>query len=340
MRRVGIDITRILACFMVVGIHTTPFYSDGIYIRSFVDDIFQSIYRVGLPLFFLISGFLLINPMIKTSKDWYINHLRKIMVPFIIVSFSYYVYFNGFGENFLRSYFTIITTTLTGASIHFWFVYVIIALYIALPVFNFVLNKINETSAIIIIILTLSAYSIITNASPFMEIFGVNIPRFSPGVMIWALYFAFGSLIGKIYHRVNYFAALLGIVIGFSLTLTMTEVKIRTSIDFRELDINASMLIYSSSILVVALQADSHLNKLGSGTKKLITYISNRTYSIYLIHLLVIAIIVNNLPSISSFLLVNNLFIVMTLACSIISFLVACVFDFSINKITNKVSKT
>ena len=83
------DYIRIFSCLLVIGIHC---YSGNFKLsdtESYIYNFIHSIVRIGLPMFILLSGVLLLNSE-KEEKlsNYYYKRFVKIIVPFILV----YVY--------------------------------------------------------------------------------------------------------------------------------------------------------------------------------------------------------------------------------------------------------
>ncbi|WP_139788228.1 acyltransferase family protein, partial [Morganella morganii] len=62
-RNYSIDLLRVFCCVLVIGIHVVPTYSPpyNINANNVQIIIMQSIVRVGLPVFFILSGMFLLN---------------------------------------------------------------------------------------------------------------------------------------------------------------------------------------------------------------------------------------------------------------------------------------
>lgn len=71
-RNYGIDFFRVIACFMVIAIHTFPFSS----ISPFLDEALTlTVFRVAVPFFFMVTGYFLLG---KLSLDYSYDHLMLI----------------------------------------------------------------------------------------------------------------------------------------------------------------------------------------------------------------------------------------------------------------------
>jgi surface polysaccharide O-acyltransferase-like enzyme len=68
-RNLNIDALRILACVFVIGIHATyNFNPHGLMdFNNYAGLLLHSIFRAGLPIFFIISGYYLLNSKNKVN---------------------------------------------------------------------------------------------------------------------------------------------------------------------------------------------------------------------------------------------------------------------------------
>ena len=141
-RYFGIDLIRVLACFLVVLTHAGELYyidPNGDLIRNkknVYPGIFNSISRVCVPLFVIISGYLLL-PMKSDYKTFFKKRMTRIVFPFVIFCVLYDIYF------FARKFFDYKQMFLNiplifinyGTQIgHLWFMYMIIGVYLFMPI--------------------------------------------------------------------------------------------------------------------------------------------------------------------------------------------------------------
>lgn len=127
------DEIRALAILFVILCHTTTIYHPFNYSFSplAIPSILNMLGWVGVPLFFMISGALLLNRE-YTLKDFFKRRFTRILYPFIfwmIITLSLYYFFLGFGEKELLKVFF-------GDNRYTWFIWVMMGIYLILPVIN------------------------------------------------------------------------------------------------------------------------------------------------------------------------------------------------------------
>lgn len=183
------DALRILAIILVITIHVLASYRDyylqtnKIYyiILSYMD----SITRVGIPIFFMITGAFMLSVKKKESyKTFLKQRIPKLLIPFIIFSVIYYVY-EGIKNNRSMSVleFISIATSSTAVKYHLWFMSTIITIYIFIPFLRVLIQNLKrrELRTLILLIFvfgnllyTINLYSVKFNIPLFT---GVSLPH-------------------------------------------------------------------------------------------------------------------------------------------------------------------
>lgn len=154
------DALKAIAILLIVAIHVLAFFRDTyvstnkLYytLLTFVD----SLTRVGVPIFFMVTGTLMLSKKKEEKYSIYlVKRLPKLVIPLLLISFVYYLYENnkngtpGSILNFLQ-----IVTSSGGIKYHFWFMYIIIMIYIFIPFIKVLVQNLkkNELKNLIITI--------------------------------------------------------------------------------------------------------------------------------------------------------------------------------------------
>lgn len=127
-----IDIVRAAACFLVVLLHTSALQFDHFFSGWKIALVYNSLTRMSVALFFMLSGFLLLDNSISSLTHFYYKRYIRILLPFFAICILYYFtpdysaysvwgYIRQIGSHFV--------------DYHLWYVYSIIGLYFALPFF-------------------------------------------------------------------------------------------------------------------------------------------------------------------------------------------------------------
>lgn len=183
---------RVTASFSVVLLHTAAIglnNSEVFSINWHVSNIINGSVRWCVPVFVLLSGYLLIKPNhIDTYNKFYKKRLNKILVPVIFWSIFYcsWKFLNHPDITLL----TAMKGMLNGSPYyHMWYLYMIVGLYLFVPFLNdllLVLNK-NKSSLLIIFMFILLTTSTLLNSlryhneSPFYLNFLIYIPFYCLG---------------------------------------------------------------------------------------------------------------------------------------------------------------
>lgn len=162
-REYSFDILRVISMIMVIVIHVSNIYSRSFGIisnKSFLFSLcYNTICRVSVPIFFMISGALLLDRKFNLKK--YIFRLLKFILLIIIWDAIYLVWeYYYLGITYDKLYKLLINPYRA----HLWFLYAILLIYAVQPLLRIILNKSNKYIKILIftIWLLLSTASMIS----------------------------------------------------------------------------------------------------------------------------------------------------------------------------------
>lgn len=141
-----IDYLRALACFMVVIVHTCEFFyigaDGGVAIKTVFDGVWVALidgaFRCSVPLFVMISGYLLL-PVATSMAEFFRKRLKRVVWPFLIWSILYMalpLLWKGHSAPEALAMLEHLFTNFNDASGHLWFVYMLIGLYLFMPVIS------------------------------------------------------------------------------------------------------------------------------------------------------------------------------------------------------------
>ena len=133
------DLLRVVAAFLVVLIHVTSIGIQDAPVSSklwCVSMVLNSISRWSVPVFFMISGMFLLNPEYNVPlKKLYRKNISRIALCIVVWGFFYSLLDQyQYGGLSLKSPFVAVYGILTdNTGYHLWFLYTLLALYIATP---------------------------------------------------------------------------------------------------------------------------------------------------------------------------------------------------------------
>lgn len=133
-RTLYFDILRILATFAVILLHScSEFWEENNFNTDWnVRNIYDSAVRWCVPIFVMISGALFLNPEKHISiKKLYTKNTVRIIVAFFLWStiYSAYNFFINNDHNLIG-----FALNIFYGPFHFWFLYMIIGVYITIPI--------------------------------------------------------------------------------------------------------------------------------------------------------------------------------------------------------------
>ena len=142
-RLFSIDLLRILACYLVIHQHCAQqFYAITGHVEVGDDTFFvgvnSALGRICVPLFVMVSGYFLL-PMRGTLSHFVKHRLSRIVLPFLVWYAIYCVFFIFYeGQTPLQAVGTFfgLFVNFYGPLEHLWYVYMIIGLYLIVPIIS------------------------------------------------------------------------------------------------------------------------------------------------------------------------------------------------------------
>ena len=140
----GLDILRVLACYLVIQVHTGEFYyiGEGGTVLSgtspFWVGILNSVCRASVPLFVMISGFLLL-PLKEEMGVFFRKRFTRVAIPFVVWCILYALYWACKGQtNWAQAGINILHIPVNfGVEVgHLWYIYMLIGLYLFAPIIS------------------------------------------------------------------------------------------------------------------------------------------------------------------------------------------------------------
>ena len=147
---------RVIACFMVMVVHSTePFYlgGDGSQILSSTDAFWAAfcdcLVRCCVPLFVVASAYLQF-PIKYSTGEFFKRRAVRILVPFLIWTVVYALVWGEPIQNFKD-----LLLNFNYAAGHLWFVYMIIGLYLLMPMLSPWAQKVGKRELLLYMCLCL-----------------------------------------------------------------------------------------------------------------------------------------------------------------------------------------
>lgn len=170
-RNLNLDLTRFAAVFSVVAVHF--FLNSGYYNtpvtggEMLVATVFRTVFMVCVPLFLLLTGYLMSGKEIKTegkSLLKFYGKLSSVIIPYVIITIlilAWRILYKGDALTFRSCLFTLLDYA------HYsWYVEMYIGLYLLIPFLNIIWkNLATEKSqrAVVIVLLVITTLPTIIN---------------------------------------------------------------------------------------------------------------------------------------------------------------------------------
>ena len=136
-REVWVDWLRVLACLLVMVVHSSePFYLDGYDTLILTDadliwaSAIDSASRMSVPLFVIASSYLLF-PLRYSVGEFFRRRAVRILIPFFIWSVAYALCYGNPTKNL-----PLLLLNFNFSAAHLWFIYMLLGIYIIMPLLS------------------------------------------------------------------------------------------------------------------------------------------------------------------------------------------------------------
>lgn len=289
---IGADILRIISGFGVVLIHVTdpyisfpPFFGIGGF-EWLVLNIANSAFRFSVPLFIMLSGYLLLDfSKDMDAKSFFRKRFWRIGIPF-----AFWLVFYFFWMNFMASLSLVdfIVSTVVSVDVgHLYFLFIITELYLITPfIFNF-LKKSDEKTGRILFAVTLFFTLLIGALSSiypksllitrnFLTIFIPYISYYLAGYFLKGL---------KLIYKNSFYSFLVYLtLVIFTAFASNGEIN-----SYLRSYGSPNVMLMTYIIFIIGLNIDSGMRLLSNPIFiRVIKYMSSTIFGIYLVHTMVI----------------------------------------------------
>ena len=275
-REYAFDILRVISMIMVIIIHIA-----NVYCRSFgmistksylISLIFNTICRVSVPIFFMISGSLLLDR--SFNKEKYLKRVLKYVVLIVVWDIIYLVWeYFYLGVTYNKLYMLVIDPYRA----HLWFLYTILVLYAIQPLLKLIMDKSNNVIKIILLTLWI-ILSLASMLNPYVAKFFT--------IFSYIGYFIIGKylydFIKKIDLRKYNVSFILIMIICFSISIWMNySLSIRLNQFYNLFFAYRTPFIMINSFALYALIISNYKK---DSLNKFVTGLSDLSLGVYLIH--------------------------------------------------------
>ncbi len=326
-----VDLARFLGAFLVVLAHVVT-YPNLLGKGTFwAQTAYYTLTRIAVPLFFMLSGMLLLSKE-EPLGVFYRKRALKVIFPFFVWSLIYFYWYRASAENIKSlSFFAlgIIKTLSSPRAAHLWFFYSLIGLYIVTPVLRVYIAHASKTDLLYFCGVWLFVVAILTIIN---EQFSILVDFEFPFLSGYIGYFVLGFFLAGI-PLTPKFLFLLSLVFVASFIFTffaiyfgMQSVKYD---QFYEQYLSLNVILMSSSAFLLLKSINDFIPE---SSKKWLVPLSGASFGIYLLHVLVMDLFEIYLPPILPFLKTGSTLFVMPVV-GVSAFLLCLVIILIVQKI-------
>lgn len=307
-RSIPADVVRVVALLMIIALHTIlnftvrpDFFATKVW---FIFEPFVVFSKAGIPLFFMLSGFLVIHKN-RNIKDNLYKTFRRIIVPLcffsiinIIIAYFKFDFTSSASSDFWQSQLVRVTNF---PSSWLWFLVVLAFLYLLNPVWQLILtNDKNKKIAIYILTLTF-IFSIFATFIKFPSLKNEILYNNFTGWLGYVFLYLYGGVLRANWINIknNWLNKYL-VIIGFFMVVTgdfYTSYAKINNIDFIWSGYFFDYLSLPNILLSVGLfnilmmSKYSILEKSNAGIRinKFLKWLAGLSFGIYLIHSYVVS---------------------------------------------------
>lgn len=295
-RLIWIEAIRFIAIFAVVVLHSASpllsMYPEVIMKNWYVANIYDSVVRMGVPLFFMISGFLLLRKYDEDNKVFFTKRIHKVIIPMLAWAFIYILFIKYVQEKDINIIKRMIVALNMYTYYHLWFLYTLLGLYLVTPFLRIIIKYSSKKLLYYFLGLWLIHVFIIPMINKLGHVsFQSHLPIFTESLG----YFVLGYVLANFrYSKKIFYIALLAFVIS---TISVIMATYIFTINLGAFDSSfygaeggfGIIQAISTFIMIKYSFCDSH-NELSLKSVKIIKYFSTTSFGIYLIHPIFIAI--------------------------------------------------
>jgi len=304
-RNAGLDILRVLACYMVVQIHTGEFFyisPEGAVLGgagSFWVAIYNSLIRCAVLLFVMISGYFLF-PVKDELPAFFRKRFSRILFPFVIwcVIYAFYQHLRGSADLAATLINILCIPVNYGTQVgHLWYVYMLLGIYLFAPIISPWLQTAPKKQ-----IQFYLAIWAVTMLVPYIhlvypEVWGECFWNKTPMLYYFSGFLGF-AILGfylKRFHteksKGDYLLGFILLLLGYAVTAFVFVSRLSTAKSIPELElswgydtINVAMLALGYFLLIKNL---TYRNP-DSLVARLTEDVALKSYGIYLVHIIIL----------------------------------------------------
>ncbi|XLZ71266.1 acyltransferase family protein [Massilia sp. SR12] len=294
---VWVDYMRVIATLGVVLLHSAAplLYKFNELPPGYwwYGNLYDSMVRMCVPLFFMISGCLLLGKQ-EPLLDFFKKRVNKVVVPLLAWSLLYIFWKAYVEETDGLSFYSFYSIALSPAYYHLWFLYAIIGVYLYLPILRLVVAHSGQTLLNYYLLLWFVAVAVIPFGEKISKI-GSKIDLLS--ISGFSGFLVFGYCLAKL--KISRGRALVaGMVFLAMVALTacgtyqLTSMNKGQLVDYLYGYLAPNVIVMAASFFIVAKYAICETRLFSTpSAEKVIGSLSSASFGIYLIHAALLSVL-------------------------------------------------
>lgn len=296
-----VDLIRTVAIFLVILLHASIEPTPNVDIMSpqgvelwWASNAYDSLARVSVPLFVMLSGALLLQPSKadESLRVFFKKRWDRIGIPVLFWMTAFFAWRFWVNREVL-TFDSVVQGVIVGPYVHFWFVYLIIGLYLLTPIFRVIVAHANWTTIRYFFILWLVGTGLMPLLTLLVQ-FSPQITWFNQTVFVltgMVGYFILGAYISRLRLRpsVLFLILVLGTVWSlfgtYFLVGNMGEAYSQFFFDASSFNVIISSV--ALFLLLAAVPAQTIENRFPR-FNRVLKVISENTLPIYVFHVMVL----------------------------------------------------
>ncbi len=290
------DLIRVVALVLIILLHAAAFpppiptdITPQVMYGWFTADVYSALGHMGVPLFVMLTGFLLLEPSKADEplKVFFKKRFNRIGLPFIFWSIVYF-FWNSYVHNLPLTIDSVLESLLSGAYLHLWFLYLLVGLYLVTPLLRVFVKYLDWKRFKYLVALWFVGTVVVW----FVNVFGPF--NFNTALFVftgWMGYYLLGVFLQKIKVRswILVLAACLGIagaVFGAYISTALVGEKATT---FFHESLNFNLIIASVAVYLLLINIPrNRVESRSAKVNKVLGWVGQNTLPIYLMHYIIL----------------------------------------------------
>lgn len=281
-----LDLARCIAILLVIGLHIiSPYIIVPGYYGSKKWLLWlaaNELFRAGVPLFFMISGYLMLNvPEPDDVLTFYKKRLPRLLIPLLCWNAVYVCYnaVSGGGELTVKRFVDSLLNN--GSAYQMWYVYTLLGVYLMAPFLQRIVRSCRRRDLLVLLVIVLFPGTIRPMINTFLP---VTVYLFGPLMEGYLGYFLLGYLLGTVQLSAGqrwtaYLLGLLGAVAGFTVNLRASSAEAIDLVFNQAYSINHYLC---AAAIFIACKQLCHAP--GERTAALLARASGLVFGVYWVH--------------------------------------------------------